>query len=185
MLATSGRRSKNAAGEPHGITPYGTETMHVLRAEKGYPIIGQDTDGTNIPQDLGMSWAVSKKKVDFIGKRSFTRSENINLLRKQVVGLLPIDAEIVLPEGSQIIEPTADGVLPPAPGADAGARHVELPQRRAAAPVRPGLGQGWPRPHRRHPGCPRERNPGAGGGHRLRPRRSRRSSPRWLTPSPD
>ncbi len=46
---------------PYGITPYGTETMHVLRAEKGYPIIGQDTDGTVTPQDLGMSWAVSKK----------------------------------------------------------------------------------------------------------------------------
>jgi sarcosine oxidase, subunit alpha len=104
-----------AAGERHGITPYGTETMHVLRAEKGYPIIGQDTDGTNTPQDLGMSWAVSKKKVDFIGKRSFTRSENLNPLRKQFVGLLPTDAETVLPEGAQIIEPTADGVLPPAP----------------------------------------------------------------------
>jgi sarcosine oxidase subunit alpha len=104
-----------AAGQPYGITPYGTETMHVLRAEKGYPIIGQDTDGTNTPQDLGMSWAVSKKKVDFIGKRSFTRSENLNPLRKQFVGLLPIDAETVLPEGAQIIEAVADGVLPSPP----------------------------------------------------------------------
>ena len=103
------------AGERHGITPYGTETMHVLRAEKGYPIIGQDTDGTNTPQDLGMNWVVSKKKVDFIGKRSFTRSENLNPLRKQFVGLLPIDAETVLPEGAQIIEPSEDGELPPPP----------------------------------------------------------------------
>ena len=63
-----------AAGEPYGITPYGTETMHVLRAEKAYPIIGQDTDGTVTPQDLGMSWAVSKKKPDFLGKRSFARA---------------------------------------------------------------------------------------------------------------
>ena len=62
-----------AAGEPYGITPYGTETMHVLRAEKGFPIIGQDTDGTVTPQDLGMAWVVSKKKPDFIGKRSFAR----------------------------------------------------------------------------------------------------------------
>jgi sarcosine oxidase, subunit alpha len=104
-----------AAGERHGITPYGTETMHVLRAEKGYPIIGQDTDGTITPQDLGMNWVVSKKKVDFIGKRSFARSENLNPLRKQFVGLLPIDAETVLPEGAQIIEPSADGELPPPP----------------------------------------------------------------------
>jgi len=103
------------AGEPYGITPYGTETMHVLRAEKGYPIIGQDTDGTVTPQDLGMTWVVSKKKPDFIGKRSFTRSENLNPLRKQFVGLLPVDAETVLPEGAQIIEPSADGAIPPPP----------------------------------------------------------------------
>ncbi|RZK71941.1 MAG: FAD-dependent oxidoreductase [Rhodococcus sp. (in: high G+C Gram-positive bacteria)] len=104
-----------AAGEKFDITPYGTETMHVLRAEKGYPIIGQDTDGTVTPQDLGMSWAVSKKKRDFIGKRSFTRAENQNPLRKQFVGLLPLDKQTVLPEGAQIIEEALDGILPPAP----------------------------------------------------------------------
>jgi sarcosine oxidase subunit alpha len=104
-----------AAGEKFDITPYGTETMHVLRAEKGYPIIGQDTDGTVTPQDLGMSWAVSKKKRDFIGKRSFTRAENQNPLRKQFVGLLPLDKQTVLPEGAQIIEEISDGVLPPPP----------------------------------------------------------------------
>ncbi len=104
-----------AAGEKYGITPYGTETMHVLRAEKGYPIIGQDTDGTVTPQDLGMSWAVSKKKPDFIGKRSFSRPENVNPLRKQFVGVLPLDRETVLPEGAQIIEHVEDGMLPPPP----------------------------------------------------------------------
>ncbi len=87
-----------------GVTPYGTETMHVLRAEKGYPIIGQDTDGTVTPQDLGMSWAVSKKKVDFLGKRSFARAENNRPDRKQLVGLLPVDPSVLLPEGSQLIE---------------------------------------------------------------------------------
>ena len=104
-----------AAGEKFHITPYGTETMHVLRAEKGYPIIGQDTDGTVTPQDLGMDWAVSKKKPDFIGKRSFSRQDNLNPLRKQFVGLLPLDAETVLPEGSQIIEYVDSGVIPPPP----------------------------------------------------------------------
>ena len=103
------------AGQPFGITPYGTETMHVLRAEKGYPIIGQDTDGTVTPQDLGMDWVVSKKKPDFIGKRSFDRVENRDPQRKQLVGLLPTDARTVLPEGSQIIEFCADGQLPPPP----------------------------------------------------------------------
>ncbi|HTJ70607.1 MAG TPA: 2Fe-2S iron-sulfur cluster-binding protein [Actinospica sp.] len=91
------------AGAPHGITPYGTETMHVLRAEKGYPIIGQDTDGTVTPQDLGMSWVVSKKKPDFIGKRSFSRAENTRPDRKQLVGLLPVDEHVLLPEGAQLI----------------------------------------------------------------------------------
>ncbi|MFD5826327.1 2Fe-2S iron-sulfur cluster-binding protein [Lentzea sp. NPDC060358] len=93
-----------AAGQEHGITPYGTETMHVLRAEKGYPIIGQETDATVTPQDLGMSWAVSKKKPDFIGKRSFARIENNRADRKQLVGLLPEDPSVLLPEGSQIVE---------------------------------------------------------------------------------
>ena len=70
-------------------TPYGTETMHVLRAEKGYPIVGQDTDGTVTPHDLGMDWIVSKTKPDFLGKRSFTRADTSRPDRKQLVGLLP------------------------------------------------------------------------------------------------
>ncbi|MGI5996991.1 MAG: aminomethyltransferase family protein, partial [Saccharomonospora viridis] len=104
-----------AAGEKYGITPYGTETMHVLRAEKGYPIIGQDTDGTVTPQDLGMSWVVSKKKDDFIGKRSFARPENNNPQRKQLVSLLPVDGRTRLPEGSQIVELCEDDRLPEPP----------------------------------------------------------------------
>ena len=92
-----------AAAEPDGITPYGTETMHVLRAEKGYPIIGQDTDGTVTPQDLGMAWAVSKKKPDFLGKRSFARADTSRPDRKHLVGLLPADPTVLLPEGAQIV----------------------------------------------------------------------------------
>src|SRR5215831_11495826 len=103
------------AGRGYGITPYGTETMHVLRAEKGYPIIGQDTDGSVTPQDLGLGWAVSKKKPEFAGKRSFARAANQDPLRKQLVGLLPVDRQTVLPEGSQIVELRADGQLPPPP----------------------------------------------------------------------
>ena len=103
------------AGRPYGITPYGTETMHVLRAEKGYPIIGQDTDGTVTPQDLGMSWAISKKKPDFVGKRSFARVANQDPLRKHLVGLLPVDRQTVLPEGSQIVEFCVGDQLPPPP----------------------------------------------------------------------
>jgi len=103
------------AGTAHGITPYGTETMHVLRAEKGYPIIGQDTDGTVSPHDLGMSWAVSKKKPDFVGRRSFTRPQNQDPQRLHLVSLLPTDEATKLPEGSQIVRYCEDGRLPGAP----------------------------------------------------------------------
>ncbi|CAM03761.1 sarcosine oxidase subunit alpha [Saccharopolyspora erythraea NRRL 2338] len=92
------------AGAPFGITPYGTETMHVLRAEKGFPIVGQDTDGTVTPHDLGMSWAVSKKKDDFLGMRSFSRADTSRTDRKHLVGLLPADEDLVLEEGAQLVE---------------------------------------------------------------------------------
>jgi sarcosine oxidase subunit alpha len=91
------------AGRGCDITPYGTETMHVLRAEKGYPIIGQDTDGTVTPQDLGMDWVVSKKKADFLGKRSFSRPDTSRPDRKQLVGLLPQEPATLLPEGAALI----------------------------------------------------------------------------------
>ncbi|UGS37052.1 Sarcosine oxidase subunit alpha [Capillimicrobium parvum] len=93
-----------AAGQGDGITPYGTETMHVLRAEKGYPIIGQETDGTVTPQDLGMDWIVSKKKADFVGMRSFTRPDTSRTDRKQLVGLLPVDPQALPAEGSQLVD---------------------------------------------------------------------------------
>ena len=75
--------------------------MHVLRAEKGYIIVGQETDGTTTPQDLGMDWIISKNK-DFLGRRSFNRRDNKRKDRKQLVGLLPKNPKTVLPEGSQI-----------------------------------------------------------------------------------
>jgi len=91
-----------AAGAEFDITPYGTETMHVLRAEKGYIIVGQDTDGSMTPYDLGMGGLVAKSK-DFLGKRSLTRSDTAKTGRKQLVGLLADDPSFVIPEGSQIV----------------------------------------------------------------------------------
>ena len=91
------------AGKEFNITPYGTETMHLLRAEKGFIIVGQDTDGTMTPIDLQMDWVVSKKKYDFIGKRSLYRSDTMREDRKQMVGLLTDDSNIVLEEGAQIV----------------------------------------------------------------------------------
>jgi sarcosine oxidase subunit alpha len=92
------------AGAKYDITPYGTETMHVLRAEKGFIIVGQETDGTTTPIDLGMEWIVSKQKTDFIGKRSLSRPDTNRQDRKQLVGLLPQDPTIVLPEGTQLTD---------------------------------------------------------------------------------
>ncbi|MFI7226424.1 2Fe-2S iron-sulfur cluster-binding protein [Nonomuraea angiospora] len=96
------------------VTPYGTETMHVLRAEKGYPIVGQDTDGTVTPQDLGMSWVVSKKKPDFVGKRSHARADTSRPDRKHLVGLLPDDHGFLLPEGAHLVA-CAELPEPPVP----------------------------------------------------------------------
>ena len=91
------------AGKEFNITPYGTETMHLLRAEKGFIIAGQDTDGTMSPIDLQMDWIVSKKKYDFIGKRSLYRSDTIREDRKQLVGLITENPKEVLEEGAQIV----------------------------------------------------------------------------------
>lgn len=82
---------------------YGTETMHVLRAEKGYIIVGQDTDGTVTPDDAGLGWAVSKKKTDFVGIRGLQRPDLTRSGRKQLVGLLPKNAHEVPEEGGQIV----------------------------------------------------------------------------------
>ncbi len=95
-----------ALGRSYDLTAYGTETMHVLRAEKGYIIVGQDTDGTQTPHDLNMSWIVSKKK-EFIGKRSFQLPYLKATGRQQLVGLLPENTDEVIPEGAYITELTA------------------------------------------------------------------------------
>jgi len=102
-----------AAGERFGITPYGTEAMHVLRAEKGFIITGQDTDGTMTPQDLGMDWIVGRDKADFIGKRSLGRPDTTRPDRKQLVGLKTEDPREVLPEGAHLVAEAKD--RPPMP----------------------------------------------------------------------
>ena len=89
-------------GKKYEITAYGTETMHVLRAEKGFVIVGQDSDGSVTPVDLGMNWLLARDK-DFLGKRSLSRSATSAAGRKQLVGLQPEDPKDVLPEGAQIV----------------------------------------------------------------------------------
>ena len=91
------------AGQAYGITPYGTETMHVLRAEKGFIIVGQETDGTVTPYDCGLGWAIGKAKKDFVGKRSLARPAMMAGDRKQLVGLLTVDPKTVLEVGAQVV----------------------------------------------------------------------------------
>ena len=94
---------------------YGTEAMHVLRAEKGYIIVGQDTDGTATPDDAGLAWAVGKEKADFVGKRSLSRSDMRKAGRKQLVGLRILTGTDPLEEGAQVTEsadmPTGSAAL--------------------------------------------------------------------------
>lgn len=92
------------AGEEFDITPYGTETMHVLRAEKGFIIVGQDTDGSRTPGDMNMNWIVNNKKgFSYLGQRSLLREDTKRTDRKQLVGLKPVNSSEVIPEGSQIV----------------------------------------------------------------------------------
>ena len=88
-----------AAGAEFGAMPYGTEALHVLRAEKGFIMIGDETDGTVIPQDLGLGWAISKKKADYLGKRAQERSHMADPNRWKLVGLETLDGS-VLPDGA-------------------------------------------------------------------------------------
>ncbi|MDH4556128.1 sarcosine oxidase subunit alpha [Pseudomonas sp. BN417] len=92
------------AGKKYNLTPYGTETMHVLRAEKGFIIVGQDTDGSVTPDDLNMGWCVGRSKAfSWIGWRGMNREDCQREDRKQLVGLKPIDPNQVLPEGAQLV----------------------------------------------------------------------------------
>jgi sarcosine oxidase subunit alpha len=97
-----------AAGAEFGLEPYGTEALHVLRAEKGYIVVGDETDGTTTPIDVGLEGLVSKKKADFIGKRSLEQSYLKDPDRKQLVGLLTEDPNDVLPDGAYAVREVKD-----------------------------------------------------------------------------
>ncbi len=101
--------------QKQGGCAYGTESMHVMRAEKGFVIVGQETDGTVTLADLGLDWAIGKTKKDFVGKRSLQRPDMLAANRKQLVGLLTDDPAIVLEEGAQVTEsanpPTGSSAL--------------------------------------------------------------------------
>ena len=133
-----------AAGEPFGITPYGTEAMHVLRAEKGYPIVGQETDGTVTPIDLGMDWIVSKQK-SFVGQ-ALAIAVGHGAAGSQAVGGAAARRPERAPAGGGTAGP---GSIRTNPDADGRPRHLELRKRGARSLVRTGDGQGRSVTHRR------------------------------------
>ncbi len=90
------------AGQEFGLMPYGTECLHILRAEKGFIMIGDETDGTIIPQDLGLNWAISKKKADYLGKRAQERDHMTDPNRWKLVGLETIDGSVI-PDGAYAV----------------------------------------------------------------------------------
>ena len=138
------------AGKQYGITPYGTETMHVLRAEKGFIIVGQDTDGSVTPLDLGMNWMLSKDK-DYLGKRSLARPDCQRPDRKQLVGLLCEDGREILPPAAR--DAACRTSRRSAPGPKTRPRHLQLPQRGPGASHSPGAGRRRARPQRRRHPC--------------------------------
>src|SRR5262245_56086064 len=116
--------------------------MHVLRAEKGYVIVGQDTDGTVTPYDLGMDWIVSETKGDFVGRRSLRRPELHRRDRKQLVGLLPEDPDVLLPEGAQLVaDPTDPSPLPMLGHVTSSYRSAALGRTFALAMLKGGSGR--------------------------------------------
>lgn len=99
------------AGASLGIVPFGVGSLEVMRAEKGFVLIGHETDGTTIPDDLGYGRLICQSKGDFIGKRSLLRPAFQGPGRRQLIGFLTEDPRVVLPEGAQLV--TERGGEPP------------------------------------------------------------------------
>ena len=128
-----------AAGEAFDITPYGTESMHVLRAEKGFIIVGQDTDGSMTPADMNMDWVVAKNKTfSFIGKRSLQAQRRAARSAQAIRRISAVEPKGGAPRGRAggVRSATAD------PDVDAGPCDVELLQRQSWALVCIGGDQG-------------------------------------------
>ena len=134
-----------AEGEKHDACAYGTEAMHVLRAEKGYIIVGQETDGTVTPNDAGLEWAIGKKKVDFVGIRGMTRPDLVAKGRKQLVGLKTKDPNSRA-RGRRADRRRSKSAYP---DEDDRTRHVELLVRELRPFNCAGSGGRWAQPHGR------------------------------------
>jgi sarcosine oxidase subunit alpha len=85
-----------------GASPIGIEALSILRAEKGYLYVGQDTDGETMPHDLGFGGPRGKRQDSFVGDRSlFTPAASAGD-RKQLVGIAA-EGNVVIPTGASAI----------------------------------------------------------------------------------
>ena len=148
------------AGKELGIEPYGTEALHVLRAEKGFIVIGDETDGTTTPIDVGLDGLVSKKKADFIGKRSLEQSYLKGPNRKQLVGLLTEEPNDVLPDGAYAVKQVKDKPPMEMIGQVTSSYHSPTLERSIAMALiqngRARMGETLSFPHRGRQGDPRQ-----------------------------
>jgi len=90
------------AGQEFGVCSYGVEALMVMRTEKGFIHVGVDTDGTTLPQDIGLARAVAAKAANFVGRRSLSRPAGLDPDRLQLVGLQPVDRRSRLPVGAHL-----------------------------------------------------------------------------------
>ncbi|HZZ63743.1 MAG TPA: 2Fe-2S iron-sulfur cluster-binding protein [Roseiarcus sp.] len=82
----------------------GLEGLMILRAEKGYVVVGKDTDGTTMPHDLGVTGPREQRRDEYIGKRSLFTPAAEDKMRKQLVGLSVPRGEAPLPTGAHVVE---------------------------------------------------------------------------------
>lgn len=97
-----------AAGAPLGIVPFGVEALMAMRIEKGFLHVGVDTDGTTLPQDIGLGDIVATKACDFVGRRSTIRPDGLRDDRRQLVGLEVEDGGGAIPTGAHVLPPGCD-----------------------------------------------------------------------------
>jgi heterotetrameric sarcosine oxidase alpha subunit len=94
------------AGAPHGIAPYGTEPLGVMRIEKGHAA-GPELNGQTTAHDLGLGRMASKKK-DFIGRFMGEREALNAPERAALVGLMPLDRAARIRAGAHLVPKDAD-----------------------------------------------------------------------------
>jgi sarcosine oxidase subunit alpha len=92
-----------AAGASFGLVPFGVEAQRILRLEKGFLLLGHDTDALANPLEAGLGSMVSFDKPAFIGRDNLLRAKAM-APRSRLVGFQMADGRVVPPEGSQVVE---------------------------------------------------------------------------------